>query len=532
VRSPWGIVGRWYGLAPMPRILRSAAALAVAATIPALAACGGGGSSGDASADPAAIVPARAAVYVEANLKPGDDITELAKKLSGEEDPGGALKRALEKSARDTNPDFKYSEDVEPWLGDRIGFFVPRVQTGDSPVGLVAPTKDPDKAKEALENELRKPGKGEPKPQIVERSHGGTKYIVDTAKDDGVAIVDDYAVFGGDEAIKGVIDARKGESLAETAEYDKARKAVEEDGAGFAYLRLSQLFSGLGSQGAAASQALSGLGDTIAVGLDGDANSLRLASAALGAKGGGAAAGPGKVFGELPADSWFAAGASDVGGRIKQVIQQFTQLGALGGQDPEQLLDQLERRLGIDPRRDLANWLGDIGVFAGGETLTEVGGGLIASTKNAAAARRAIPRLARFVAKVGNVRATPERRGGIDVGFKLRAPGLPLPIHMALTDDERFILAVTDAAFARALHKTDPLGESKPYTEAAANLEGFEPAVFMNFPSLAKLLDATGQGSDPNVAKVRKALDQLTTLIAGSKREGDTTRGKLVVGVK
>ncbi|HEX8120931.1 MAG TPA: DUF3352 domain-containing protein [Solirubrobacteraceae bacterium] len=517
----------------MPRLLRSAAALAVAATIPVLAACGGGGSSGDASADPAAIVPARAAVYVEANLKPGDDVTELAKKLSGEEDPGGALKRALEKSAHDSNPDFKYSEDVEPWLGDRIGFFVPRVQAGDSPVGLVAPTKDPDKAKKTLENELRRPSKGEPKPQIVERSHGGTKYIVDTSKDDGVAIVDDYAVFGSDEAIKGVIDARKGESLAETSEYDKARDAIEDDGAGFAYVRLSQIFSGLGAQGAAAGQALSGLGDTIAVGLDGDASSLRLESAALGAKGGGAAAGgPGKVFAELPGDAWFAAGASDIGGRIKQAIAQFTQLGALGGQDPEKLLDQLERQLGIDPRRDLANWLGDVGLFVSGETLVDIGGGLIATTKNPAATRRAIPRLARFLGKVGNVRATPERRSGVDVGVKLRAPGLPLPIHMALTDDERFVVAVTDAAFGRALTKGEPLGESKPFTDAAGKLEGFEPAVFLNFPPLAKLLDATGQGSDPSVAKARKALDRLTTLIAGSKRDGDVTRGKLVVGVK
>src|SRR5687767_10120402 len=136
-----------------PRLLRPAAALAAAATLP-LAACGGG-SGGDPNADPAAVVPAGAAVYFEANLKPGDDITELAKKLSGEEDPGGALKSAIEKEARETDKDFSFSDDVDPWLGDRIGVFVPRVAaTGDTPAALIAPTEDADKAKEFLEEEL------------------------------------------------------------------------------------------------------------------------------------------------------------------------------------------------------------------------------------------------------------------------------------------------------------------------------------------------------------------------------------------
>ncbi len=515
------------------RLLRSAAGLLAAAAVTVLAACGGSG--GDPSADPAALVPARAPVYVEANLKPGDDVEELAQKLSGEEDPGGAIKRAIEKEARENDKSFKYADDIEPWLGDRAAFFLVGLRTGgDSPVGLVMPTEDADKAKEFLERSLRRAGEDGEKPQVVERTHRDTKYLVDTSDDEGVAIIDDYAVFGSDAALKGAIDAREGESLSESSEYDKARKSVEEDKVGFVYVRLSQLFSGLGPQGAAARQALSGLGETFAAGLDGDANAIKVDSTSLGVDGEAVGpGGPGKVFSQLPASSWAAAGVADFGGQLQRAIEQFTQLGALGGQDPEQLLDQLEAQLGIDPRRDLAAWMGDVGFFVFGDKPAELGGGLVATTKDAAATRRSIPRLATFLERVANVRSRPLNRGGVDTGVTLTAPQLPLPIHMALTDDDRFIVAVTDPALEQTLRTTDPLGENQAFKDAAGALGGgLEPTFFVDFEPIRSLVDATGAGDDKNVAQIRKGLDKLTTLVAGTKREGETARGRLVVGVR
>jgi hypothetical protein len=514
------------------RLSRFAAGVLAAASVSVLAACGGSG--GDPSADPAALVPARAPVYVEANLKPGDDVEELAKKLSGEEDPGGAIKRAIEKEARENDKSFKYADDIEPWLGERAAFFLVGLRSGDdSPVGLVMPTKDADKAKKFLESRLRRAGSDGDKPQVVERTHRDTKYLVDTSDDEGVAIVDDYAVFGSDAALKGAIDAREGESLAESSEYDKARKSVEEDKVGFVYVRLSQLFSGLGPQGAAARQALSGVGETFAAGLDGDANAIQVESTSLGVDGEAGPGGPGKVFAQLPSSSWAAAGVADFGGQLQRTIQQFTQLGALGGQDPEQLLDQLEAQLGIDPRRDLAAWMGDVGFFVFGDKPAELGGGLVATTKDAAATRRSIPRIATFLERVAQVRSRPLNRGGIDTGVTLTAPQLPLPIHMALTDDDRFIVAVTDPALAQTLRNTEPLGESQAYKDAQGTLgDGLQPTLFMNFEPIRSLVDATGAAEDKSAAQFRKALDKLTTLVAGTKREGETARGRLVVGVK
>ncbi|HEV2999419.1 MAG TPA: DUF3352 domain-containing protein [Solirubrobacteraceae bacterium] len=515
------------------RLLRLTAGLLAAATVSLAAACGGSG--GDPSADPAALVPARAGFYVEGNFKPGEDVEELVKKLSGEDDPGGALKRLIEKEGRENDRSFKYSDDVEPWLGDRAGLFLLSLRAGsddDPPVAVVFPTKDADKAKEAFEKRLRKGDEGE-KPQVVERTHRDTKYLVDTSDDEGIAIVDDYAVFGSDEAIKGAIDAREGESLAESSEYDKARSAVPDDEVGFLYVRLSQLFSQLGPQGAAVRQALSGVGETFALGIDGDANAIRLATAGLGVSGAAGPTGPGKVFRELPSSAWAAAGTADLGGQIERMIRQFAQLGALGGQSPEQLLDRLEAQLGIDPRRDLAAWLGDVGFFVFGDTPAELGGGLIATTKDAAATRRSIPRLARFLQRTAGMRARPLRRSGVDTGVTLTPRQLPLPIHIALTRDDRFVVAVTDPALAQAVQRTRPLAETPEFKDAEGELgEGLEAQVFVNFEAIRSLVDATGAGSDKNVAQIRKALDRLTTLVAGTKRQGDTSRGRLVIGVK
>jgi hypothetical protein len=177
--------------------------------------------------------------------------------------------------------------------------------------------------------------------------------------------------------------------------------------------------------------------------------------------------------------------------------------------------------------------MGDVAFFAFGDSLTEAGGGLIAASKDPDATRRAIPRIAGFLRQIAGMRARPLSREGIDTGVTLVSEGRPVPIHLALTDDDRFIAAVTDPGLAQALQDTDPLGESKPFKDAAASLgDGIQPQVFVNFQPLAGFVEGLGAGADPNGQKAVEALKKLTTLAAGTKREGDVSRGKLVVGVK
>ena len=529
---------RWYGHAPMASISRSlrplAAGCAAAVAVALAAACGS--SSGDPGADPAAVVPSRAPLYAEANLSPDDgSVDKLAQKLAGTGDPGGELKRLIERQAREDDPDFSFEEDVDPWLGDRIGVFVSRVTArgADPDAAIVFTTKDTDEARDSLEGELRRGGKGDPQPKVSERSYRDTKYLVDTADDDAVAIIDDYAVSGTEAAVKSAIDAREGESAAQNDAFGKARDAVEDKGLGFAYVQIAQVFSALGPQGAAARQALAGLGDTVALGLDASDDSIRFESAALGVdRSAAGATGPGDVFEDLPATSWLAGGAADVGASIRRAIDRIGQLGAFAGVDANQLLRQVERQTGVNPRRDLADWMGDVGVFVSGDTPAEVGGALVAESKDKAATRRAIPRIARLLRTQFGMSVQPLDRSGVDAGVTLRAPQLPLPIHMALAGD-RFVLAVTDRALDQALASGGRLGESQSFRSAKTSLGGgFEPSLFMAFAPIARLVESSGAARDKDGEKVLRALRSLTTASAGGKREGETQRGKLVIGVR
>src|SRR5688572_15375985 len=85
-------------------------------------AAGCGGSGGDPDADPASIVPARAPVYLEATIDPegetADEIKALSQKLAGTDKPGAELIRLFEREVNEDGGSFKWSEDIEPWIGD------------------------------------------------------------------------------------------------------------------------------------------------------------------------------------------------------------------------------------------------------------------------------------------------------------------------------------------------------------------------------------------------------------------------------
>lgn len=208
--------------------------LLAAAGAAALAVGCGGSSSGAADADPAAVVPANAPLYVEAAVKPdgetSDEIKALSKKLAGIDDPGAELKREFEKSVNeDGGPQFSWKDDIDPWVGDRVGFFLSSFNPseGDGEGALVAATSDADKAKETLEKALAEKDEGDPAPKIAERKQGDVTYKVDTTDDTAVAIVDDYAVVGTEGGVKAAIDASAGEGLEEADAFAKARDQVE-----------------------------------------------------------------------------------------------------------------------------------------------------------------------------------------------------------------------------------------------------------------------------------------------------------------
>jgi hypothetical protein len=509
----------------------------------ALAVGCGGSSSGAADADPAAVVPANAPLYVEAALKPdgetSDEIKALGKKLAGIDDPGAELIRQFEREVNeDGGPKFSWKEDVEPWVGDRVGFFLSSfdAQDGEGEGALVAATSDADKAKKTLEKALAEKEEGDPAPKVEERKQGDVTYKVDTVGDNAVAIVDDYAVVGTEGGVKAAIDAAAGEGLEEADAFAKARDQVEDEAVGFAFIRFEQLLAAAGPQGAALKPFLGQFGESMVVALDTEDDAIQVETAQLGVKGNGAAGAgdPGAVLPTLPGDAWAAIGVKDVGAQFEQGLQQVGQLGAFGGFDLDEVLGQIEQAFGLDVRRDLISWMGDAGVFAQGTDLSNIGGALVVQSKDPAKTKAVIPKLEKFVrsATTGQARVRALDAPGVDAGFTVRADEVPLPIHVAAAGD-KFVVALTDNALQAALKPSGTLADSPAYKDAASKLDdGIKPAAFVNVAPVASLIEGVGAGSDPDVAKVLDVLKKLSTIAAGSQKEGDIVRGRAVVGVK
>jgi hypothetical protein len=151
-----------------------------------LVGCGGGGSADDAS--PATIVPADAVVYGEMVVRPEgslrSDALDAAAKVFATDDPEARIRELLREASGRSIVDSE--RDVEPWLGDRVGFWGSAEHAG---VVLLA-ADDPDAARESVEAVLRRG-----KVSFSSRSHGGVDYLLTS---DGVAagIVDGWLAIG------------------------------------------------------------------------------------------------------------------------------------------------------------------------------------------------------------------------------------------------------------------------------------------------------------------------------------------------
>ena len=502
-------------------------------------AVGCGGSGGDPDADPSAMVPARAPLYLEASIKSDKDFEAVAKKLSGSENPNAEIKRLFDRALEDEN--LKWDRDFKPWVGDRLGFYVTSFnpEGEDAEAALVAPTEDADKAEEFLSKQIRERSGDEAPPKVSERTYKDTKYEVNTVDGNATAMLDEYAIVGTEEALKGAIDAKEGEGLADADAFKQARDQVEEDALGFGYVRLSTLFSSLGTQGAALRQVLGQAGDTVAFSLDADEDEIGVQTATLGVKGSAGPSGPGSVMETLPDGSWLAAGTTDLGAAFEKQLEQFRQLGGFGGVDVDQILQQFRSQTGLDVREDVLSWMGDMGIFVAGTTLSDINGAVVVQSKDAAKSKAFVGELQRLVRRLGQGQVTARELrapSGVDIdrGVELRAPGVPLPISIAAAG-ERFIIAVGNGALEAATGGGGKLADNAAYKDAAGKLEDeVKPQFFLDLEPVRGLLNDTGalKQAGPEGERAGRALEQLTTVVAGGKREGDVQRGELVVGVK
>ncbi|HEU4974263.1 MAG TPA: DUF3352 domain-containing protein [Baekduia sp.] len=523
---------------PFPFLPRPLAALAAAAALAIpVAGCGGGGSSsgGDAGADPAAALPPAAPLYVEAQVRPDGDLAasveSVGRKLLNGRDPGQELVRALDDQLHEEGAN--YQQDIEPWLGDRVGVAILSLGSGkDDTDGVVAlASKDDDRAQAYLDREK----------DATKREYRGVQYLLKAKDDEAAAVLDGRVLIGSERGVKAAIDATKGDSLAESKQFQEARDAVSTDGLGFLYVDPRRAIEGVSAQGSSASDIqgqqavkglLAGLGlRAVAASIDVHDNAIVGDMAALGAKSGDAHGDSAAAAAAAPDSAWLSVGVGDVGGTIERALDQWGGSGATaGGVDPQALLQQLKAGLGLDVQKDFLDWMGDATIFVEGTNPSTLGGALVVQSKDPAASKRAIAELRSLLPRFGAAaKPLPGLPSGATGLLLPGSSGLPGGVQIAAKGDV-FVVAVGQGALADALEPKGTVGSTDAFKTAAGLLDGAKPSFFLDTPKAVRLVEGLAAG-DPDFAKAKPTLDAFGPAAAGGTSQDGVSHVKAGVAV-
>jgi Protein of unknown function (DUF3352) len=570
--------------------LRALAAVALAATSFAAAGCGSSGTSGT-TIDPASAVPASAALYAGAVVRPEGPLQAAARSagqtLTHQADPYLRLLGALQTPGSGAL-DFK--RDVAPWLGPRAGVFLTAAGSGGSEqaVGklltlvqqgllgqgsaagafpftahavegaIVLDTRDTAKARSFLAALAGRAG-------AQTRSYRGISYQA-TSSQIAFGIVARLAVIGTEPALHAVIDTTSGgPALARAPSYSKLQAAAPSGALAHIFADPSALGTAKGSAAKGSSSALSLLASerTVNVSLVPSKTSIAVDVDTLRTGAGAGAGGllasssqAAQAMAELPGESWLAVGLGDVGatlGRGAGGLQGIASLaGLLTGAGAEQgqtaglsvqgllagILQPL-RELGgesAQAQRELTSWMGSAGLFASGTGLLELKGGIAIESKDPSLSRAAVGKLGAKLRKSGGS-VQSASIPGTDAALAAHLSGLPVALYIAdgkgANGKSKFVIGIGEASIEAALSPSSSLSGAASYGTASAALGGGRPSVIVDFPTLLGLLEGIGLSEDPTIAPFVPYLRSLTTLSGGgASAGGGIERFQLVLGLQ
>lgn len=498
-----------------------------------LAACGGDDAgSGDGGSDPARLMPADAVFYVEAVVRPDgeleSDVEALAAKVLRTDDPGARIRELIDDAMRDERPNASFEEDIDPWLGDRVGITGINLAAEEPNfVGAIA-IKDAEAARAFIEQDT---GGGE------ERSYEGTDYVLDD-DDTYVGVIEDEFVglADTDAGFKRLVDAAKGRGLAEVERFSSAMENLPDERMGALWVdprAAIELAKASPNADAAAIGVLEqsvGSIPPITAALLADEDSATIESVARVAEGGDtpgldALGEPPELLQQVPADATAALGIAQVGETVRTGLESVA-----GGLGSAVLGGQLEQQLGLDLERDVLGWMGDAALYVSGDALADLGGALIVQATDAELAEAALPRIVGAALRGLGAPFEPADVPGAEQAFAAPLQGGPGPLVLARSGD-RVVLALGEQAAVAALDPEETIADSGLHERAAEALDGLAPVLVVDGESLAALI-SDAAALEPGFAQVEPYLELLDLAAAGGERDGDTVRQRFTVKVK
>jgi hypothetical protein len=557
----------------------------------AIAGSGCGSSATGSSIDPARAVPASAALYVGAVVRPQGSLQKAAstagRKLTHQADPYLRLLGALQTPGSSA---LNFDRDVSPWLGPRAGVFLgPSGGSGEAAISrllslvqqgllggsgagsfpfaphavegaFVLDTRDTSKARSFVQRLAKRAG-------ARTSAYRGVSYQV--GRGIAFAIVSRLVVLGTEPALHSVIDTTSGAalSLAHSPAYAKLQAAAPQGALGHLYANpgaVSEDASKSRGQGSPSALELIAGQRLLDVSLVPSGSSFALdvdavaPDSASATSGGLLATSPeaSRALGELPGESWLAVGLGDLGSTLSanaQALSGLTSLGStLGGSSPSAtsaglsvtgILEGLLKPLTVlgaktaETRRDFASWMGSAGLFAEGTGLLELRGGVVIASKDPARSRAAVAKLGALLRRDGSAVERTSIRG-TDAAAEVHLSGLPVVLDVADGRDAegktKFVIGLGEQSVEAALNPSSTLAGASSYGTASAALgEGIQPSVLVEFPTLLGLLEGVGLSEDPSVAPFVPYLRSLGTLSGGGKAlGGGIERFRLVLGLQ
>jgi Protein of unknown function (DUF3352) len=416
----------------------------------------------------------------------------------------------------------EFARDVEPWLGRQVGLFV-RVDEAGAPKGaLLIATTDPDAATDAVRSSADETG-GE----LESRTYKEVDYDV-TSSGVSVGIVDGFLVLASRPSeLRASVDAVDGTSLGDTDRFAATTGGLREDRIGLFYANLEPYTAILARDGSIPSVS----GQELAQLLGSPAAAvayLRSDGIVLDGSFPGTLPEPGDL-GALPATAALGLAIADFGGFLEGQLELAGPLG------PAAADIALQDSVDLDLQDDVLPWIGEVGFYASG-SLDEPQLAFVIESLDVPASERALRDL-RMALITRGVGLQTFREGGRD-GFEAR-PGADLDAPpIVVTSGEEVVVASSRDEARRAVGTAGRLAQDPLYQAAMDDLgEGFLPGAFARVdPIVAALQDgfvAVPPSSVPSSeVEIARNLEPFSFIIYGSRRDGDRTTVRLVIGVE
>jgi uncharacterized protein DUF3352 len=510
-------------------VLLVAAALAAAF---AAAGCGGGSSS----PDPATLAPAGAPVFIEATVRPEGElktnVESLAKRIAGVGNLGELIVSEAEKAAHASGEPLDYSREVEPWLGDKAGLFLEGYDGSEfHGYGVAVAVTDAEAARSFLDRHAKSES-GEP---FETDAYEGVDYRVDPSDGTTIGIVGEFLVVAKDlKSFKAAVGASNGESLAGEGRFTAASGAASAGSLANVFVDIGGLIeeSG-GSINPEAKQFLDTIGidpkeATALASVVPGSNQIEIdISSDLGAEN-PPAGDASQLLGALPGDSVAALASADFGKRFGEALDQVDARG-IPGKIPPHELKKTMKAAGIDLEK-ISSSIGNLGVFAEGDSKGSLGGAVVLEAKNAGEAKNTVANVGLLLRASHTPGIT--AIGGKFSGFSVHSAELgPQPLVVGAAG-ERIAVAYGLRAAAKALAGGGPTLSSNPaYKEAVGALGGTPISGFVDGPAALRLASALAPPGEHGFAEAKPYLGKIDYVAIGSGASGGRSTVKLVAGV-